>query len=266
MLQRTASFRTAHPLHDERPTHHLLTSPLLDEFSGGGVVLDRDGKIVDVSDTWKRWASLGGLTLPNYGLGENYLKHCVFNDPSSVELIRGLKQILDRQIDFFSMLYPCDRGPRKEWFMMTAFAIDAGPGRTAIAHLDFSAALIGKTELSARMVSSGPAALGQMEELVTRVVRRSIAESVSKSKLATPEPVIQEFASHDRRALGKLTRCQMDILGHLAVGASNREIAAARGISINTVKAQVAALTRALSFSNRTQTALFAARNGCSRG
>jgi len=231
-------------------------------FSGGGVLLDKDGVIVDVNDTWRRWASRWGLTLTNFGVGDSYLKHCVFSDASSIEIIRGLRQLLDRQIDFFSMLCPYDRNGRREWFLLAAFSVDMNSNRIAVDHLDFSAVLPAKTEISARLVSSGAAALGQMEELVTRVVRRSISESMSRSKPSVPEPA-QEPVSSDKRVLSKLTKGQVDILGYLAVGASNREIAEARGISINTVKAQVAALTRALSFSNRTQTALFAARNGC---
>ncbi|CAL75163.1 putative transcriptional regulatory protein, LuxR family [Bradyrhizobium sp. ORS 278] len=234
----------------------------LDSFAGGGVLLDKDGTIVEVSEIWKRWAAFWGLGLPNYGIGENYLKHCVYNDPSSIEIIRGLKQLLERKIDFFAMLYPCERPQHREWFLMVGFIPEANSELTAVTHIDFSSVLPDKAEMSARLVSTGAAALGQMEELVTRVVRRSIAETMSRPKAATGDAPVQDQGSPDKRALSKLTRSQLDILGHLAIGATNRDIAIARGISINTVKTQVAALTRTLKFSNRTQTALFAARNG----
>jgi DNA-binding NarL/FixJ family response regulator len=65
----------------------------------------------------------------------------------------------------------------------------------------------------------------------------------------------------DRKQLDKLSKPQIELLSYLANGMSNLEIAKARGISVNTVKDQVATVIQKLEVSNRTQAALFAVKN-----
>ncbi len=57
-----------------------------------------------------------------------------------------------------------------------------------------------------------------------------------------------------------LTKRQQDVLGLMAQGRSNREIAEALGLAEGTVKVHVAAVLRALNVSNRTQAVLASGR------
>ena len=60
----------------------------------------------------------------------------------------------------------------------------------------------------------------------------------------------------------KLTYRQMQVLGLVADGLSNKEIARQLGLSENTVKIHVSRVFRALDVGNRTQAALVARRRG----
>ncbi len=60
----------------------------------------------------------------------------------------------------------------------------------------------------------------------------------------------------------RLTPRERDVLGHLAAGLSNKEIAQALDIDEGTVKAHIKALLRKLDVANRTQAAILAVRNG----
>lgn len=59
-----------------------------------GVLLDRSGKIVFVNPGWKAFAEEAGLALPDYGVGQNYLRHCAFADPKSARLVEGITLLL----------------------------------------------------------------------------------------------------------------------------------------------------------------------------
>ena len=65
--------------------------------------------------------------------------------------------------------------------------------------------------------------------------------------------------------INKLTERQLDILGLLAQGKSNKEVARERNLSDNTVKVHVSAILRALNLNNRTQLGLLAHKIGINR-
>lgn len=226
-----------------------------------GAILDPEGVITEVSAGWRHFADQSGFRLERYGLGANYLKYCIFPDESSVEILRGLKRVLAKEADLFSTLYPCGHPDQPSWFLLAAFATAPQVTGALVVHIDISHILRNKVSPSAAMVSVGPSAVGVVEDMIVRTIRRSIADSMSNARPAS-NPGPAEASSNERKKLDKLTSNQLQLLCHLASGASNAEIAKARGVSLNTVKAQVAGLTRKLEFANRTQVALFAARNG----
>jgi DNA-binding NarL/FixJ family response regulator len=231
------------------------------DISISAAILDSDGVITEVSAGWRHFADQSGLQLARYGIGVNYLKYCIFPDESSVEILRGLKRVLAKEADLFSTLYPCGHPDQPRWFLLAAFASEAQTAGSLVVHIDISHMLRNKVSPSAAMVGVGPSAVGRVEDMIVRTIRRSIADSMSSAR-PVPGPTPPEIHGQDRKKLDRLTSNQLQLLCHLAAGASNAEIAKARGVSLNTVKAQVAGVTRKLEFANRTQVALFAARNG----
>ena len=66
---------------------------------------------------------------------------------------------------------------------------------------------------------------------------------------------------HDRGNDGiPLTNRELQVLRHVALGLSNREIGSSLGISIETVKEHVQNILRKLDVSDRTQAAVWAVR------
>lgn len=81
----------------------------------------------------------------------------------------------------------------------------------------------------------------------------------SGASLRTPSlPVVEDSALQD----GGLTPRQRDILGHIAMGRSNKQIAFALGIRERTVKFHVAALFERLGTQSRTEALVVALRAG----
>lgn len=64
---------------------------------------------------------------------------------------------------------------------------------------------------------------------------------------------------------GTLTEREQEVLGHIADGRSNREIARALHLSEKTVKTHVSNILMKLDLADRTQAALWAVRNGATR-
>lgn len=224
-----------------------------------GALLDEHGCILEVSAGWREFARAGGLALENYGVGLNYLKYAIYPDADSVATLRGLKSVLARKIDVFSTIYPCDTPVERKWFMLNAFAIDAGSRAAAAAmHIDVTPLLKARSEVSAVMVGVGPEAIDPAIEKLIGVVRHTLASSKGPSSHVR----VTAGSSKEQKLISALTIHQLSLLRELGRGATNSEIAKAHGISLNSAKSQTAALTRRLGFSNRTQAALFAARNG----
>ena len=238
-----------------------MIDSMIRDISVIGVLVDSDGTIVQVSDGWKRTADKSGFTLRNYGVGQNYLKYCVFSEIRSLEMLRGLKSVLDRTADCFSTIYPCKGPDVLSWFLLVAFAAGHNRSTSIVLHLDVSELLPNRMAPSASMVGVGPAATDHLHKAMAATVRRSIADALSSPE-SRPTGQAGTISAADQKKLSRLTENQLNILGELAKGATNAAIAKARGISLNSAKTQTAALIRKLGLENRTQAALFAARIG----
>lgn len=119
---------------------------------------------------------------------------------------------------------------------------------------------IGATGYIPKTVSSE-----EFENLLRRVLDGQVAmprrllERVQTETVASSEG-IGEGSPKER--IDRLTRRQQQVLGFLAHGKSNMQIAQDLGLSEKTVRLHVSAILKTLNLSNRTQAALLAARGG----
>jgi DNA-binding NarL/FixJ family response regulator len=234
---------------------------VLQQIVSSAAVLDAEGVILDVSEGWKAFADQGGLRLPDYGLGTNYLKYCVFPEKSSVELLNGLQQVLRDQIDCFGTVYECDSPQQKRWFVMTAFPVAGSLARAAVVHYNVSSFVRRTADPSVIMLGRGPGAAEHAQEALAKLVKRSVSEALSSLKIPSA-PGRSDARSVDQRKISRLNDREVRLLNLLATGATNSEIAKALAISVDAAKFRVVGLTRKLGLKNRTQAAVFAARNG----
>lgn len=72
--------------------------------------------------------------------------------------------------------------------------------------------------------------------------------------------------STERKPIEELTKRELEVLGEIAKGKSNKEIAASLYITEKTVKTHVSNLLSKLELADRTQAALYAVRNGLADG
>jgi len=114
-------------------------------------------------------------------------------------------------------------------------------------------------------------ALGASDYLLKGSSRQQIIETIrtaAEGNAPIPTSVFHKVAGamNRRQALGEsdvsLTRRESQVLRHVALGLSNKEIGRSLGISIETVKEHVQNILRKISVTDRTQAAVWAVRKG----
>ncbi|MFT3940208.1 response regulator transcription factor [Rhodopseudomonas sp.] len=235
---------------------------VLDSVVVSAAVIDHSGRVCELSERW----TMPGNSVPAARrtsiVGKSYFETCIRPDRHSLDLLRGFHALVDGSIDFFATVHFREvDGARRYFLVMAAPKLDEML-RILVLHLDLSALLAEPQELSAMLVGCGPAATAMLESSMISAVRSVVADALggrasAQSDIRTPS---------ERRLLEELTRPQIELLSYLAAGLTNDQIARRRKMSINTVKAQVAAVIQKLNVNNRTQAALFAARNSAALG
>ena len=105
----------------------------------------------------------------------------------------------------------------------------------------------------------------EIAEVLTTV--RAAAQDESSLPPATTAKLLGAMRAQDRRddPYDRLTPRELDVLGALAQGQANREIARSLLISVETVKTHVSSILTKLGLADRTQAALYALRRSLSR-
>lgn len=91
--------------------------------------------------------------------------------------------------------------------------------------------------------------------------------AVSQGNSVFPSHVLQKIARGELGpgAAGKLSQRELEIVGYVARGLSNRAIGDALGLSENTVRNHLRSILEKLGFENRVQVATFALQHGIAR-
>ena len=120
-----------------------FTRAILDSMDSHIAVLDRDGMIMAINESWRRFALENGNQLgdPRPELGVNYLKVCrEASNAWSEEAMAahdGIQAVLAGRRSSFTLEYPCHSPRAPRWFTMTVTPLETGGG-VVIAHTDIT--------------------------------------------------------------------------------------------------------------------------------
>ena len=78
-------------------------------------ILDASGTIVALNDTWKEFGRRNGLSIPNSGIGSNYLQYCTAGEP---KFKTELGALLAGKLDLLTLVYPCHSPGEERWFSL----------------------------------------------------------------------------------------------------------------------------------------------------
>ncbi|MTD92803.1 hypothetical protein GIW81_00460 [Hyphomicrobium sp. xq] len=232
--------------------------------------MNRSGRIVAVNKAWKDFGRRHGLCVPNFGVGANYLSHADFESADSLRLVTELRDLLDGKLKLLTRLYPCHSPTERRWFFMIGLPLaEYGQSGVALLHVDLTPFFARPTAFR-----GGPSGTCKSAESNFGLNLETVAGSVESSSLDAltsqvasmlipgQHPPTQHPDEHAGQTLdlAGLSKRQLEILGLLAEGKTNTEIADALSRSPNTVKLHVSAILRHLHVKSRTQAALLATR------
>jgi diguanylate cyclase (GGDEF)-like protein len=95
---------------------------LLDCLDDQIAVLNADGGIVYVNQSWVRFGEGNGLPVMHRWLGTNYLGVCSTSadcgDVGARQAYEGIQRVLRGELDHFHYEYPCHSPSERRWFLM----------------------------------------------------------------------------------------------------------------------------------------------------
>ncbi|HEY7412750.1 MAG TPA: MASE1 domain-containing protein [Vicinamibacteria bacterium] len=124
-----------------------MKSSILSSLTGLVAVLDREGRIIAVNESWARTAEGGGLPV---GVGANYLAACGSTArpglPASAEAREGIRRVLAGAPGVFDHEYTCAGPHGTRWFAMSVVPLRRPEGGAVVGHTDVTEARSAEAE------------------------------------------------------------------------------------------------------------------------
>ncbi len=103
---------------------------LLDSLPYRAVVIDENGVIKRTNEKWEKFARRNNLSLEECGAGINYVDVSEGakgeDSDKSSRTAAGIKEVLNKEQDEYSVEYPCHSPDKRYWFKMRAVAYEDG--------------------------------------------------------------------------------------------------------------------------------------------
>ena len=154
---------------------------ILNALPANIALLDADGFIVAVNESWRRFGASNGMRRAAADVGANYLDACRDAQGVDSEIARqvsdGLTSVLSGARATFSAEYACHSPNQQRWFVMTATPLSEGrPGGVVVMHLDVTARKITEIRLQASEAHQREAARLLAVERSRLVAAQSVAK------------------------------------------------------------------------------------------
>ncbi|MFP4662121.1 MAG: PAS domain S-box protein [Halanaerobiales bacterium] len=120
---------------------HKFNQEVLDSLNEHIAVIDNNGVIIAVNNSWEEFARCNDGDPETVGIGVNYLDICKkaaeHDDKDAECVLSGLQTIIDGKEDTFIYEYPCHSDDEKRWFLLYAAALQNNRG-VVVSHINIS--------------------------------------------------------------------------------------------------------------------------------
>jgi PAS domain S-box-containing protein len=113
-----------------------IQGAILNALPANIALLDSDGVIISVNDSWQRFGRSNVLNDAASGVGQNYLETCeqARGDWSSEAKMAavGIRRVLRGELKEFAIEYPCHSPAERRWFRLIATPLSAMPTQAGV--------------------------------------------------------------------------------------------------------------------------------------
>jgi len=107
------------------------------------VLLDARSVVVDVNESWRRFAAANGLEGPEFGVGREYSEVCEqavgVSSEGAREVAEGIRGVLSGSLEGFSHEYSCHTPTEPRWFQLTVTPMPGqGDPGAVVMHVDIT--------------------------------------------------------------------------------------------------------------------------------
>jgi PAS domain S-box-containing protein len=135
-----------------RSSEAVRQAAILNALPAQIALLDNQGIIVTVNDSWRNFATINALQDSGFGVGQNYVRICerVIGDCSqeAQAAAKGIRRVLQGDEKVFTLEYPCHSPTDKCWFrlMVTPVKSDHLSG-AVVMHIDITERMLAHESL-----------------------------------------------------------------------------------------------------------------------
>ncbi|MFY9706257.1 MAG: sigma 54-interacting transcriptional regulator, partial [Desulfobacterales bacterium] len=125
---------------------------ILDSLNYQIAVLDLGGNILDVNESWRKFARQNDAkSLDRIGTGLNYIDVCresaCAGDTLAQTALEGIQSVLDGKREQFMLDYPCDSPVEERWFSMRVIPFSGRKGGAIVSHIDITDRKLAESDL-----------------------------------------------------------------------------------------------------------------------
>lgn len=127
---------------EERRRSDMLRKAVLDSLDASIAVLDREGNMLAINETWRSFARKNqAKDFRTLDVGANYFAACACSSDTedyrdAQRAMAGIRSVLSGRSDSFEMEYPCHAPDEKRWFLMRVTPLLFPEGGAVVAHID----------------------------------------------------------------------------------------------------------------------------------
>ena len=138
-----------------RSSESVKQAAILNALPAQIALLDSQGIIVSVNESWRRFGIINALQSPGFGVGQNYLGICegVIGDCSEEALTaaKGIRQVLQGKEKEFALEYPCHSLNEKCWFRLVVTPVNSDHLAGAVVmHVNITERMLAEEQLRSK--------------------------------------------------------------------------------------------------------------------
>jgi two-component system cell cycle sensor histidine kinase/response regulator CckA len=130
-----------------------MQAAILNAIPAHLALLNADGTIVVVNDSWKKFAQTNFLQTPDFGVGSNYIEICERAGQAIAEgraTAEGLRRVLRGELTEFALEYPCHSPTEQRWYRLMATSLNtAGATAAVVMHINITERRVAEEALRA---------------------------------------------------------------------------------------------------------------------